>query len=43
MAFDGVYVIVNESIPHSAVDLNTKLQAVAVRATLQKTITVYYV
>ena len=36
----GVSIIVNEHVPHSVVPLNTNLQAVAVRVTLHKTITI---
>ena len=36
----GVAVIVNNSVPHRPVTLNTKLQATAVRISLNKTITV---
>ncbi|KAL5008969.1 hypothetical protein ScPMuIL_014550, partial [Solemya velum] len=39
-ACGGVSVIVNNRTPHSPVSLNTNLQAVAVRVTLHKTITV---
>ena len=32
--------MVNKSVPHSEVGLNTKLHAVAIRASIQKTITI---
>ena len=39
-AAGGASVVVNNRVPHSRVNLNTPLQAVAVRVTLHKTITV---
>ena len=38
-AFGGVSILVNEDIPKSIVQLNTNLQAVAVKVTAHKTIT----
>ena len=37
----GSSVIINKNIPHSEIKLNTNLQAVALSATLHKTITVF--
>ena len=36
----GVAILVNNAIPHSHIQLNTSLQAIAVRATFHKTISV---
>ena len=40
-ASGGVIFMVNTSVPHSDVRLNTKLQAVAIRASPPKTITIF--
>ena len=39
-ASGGVSIIVNEKVPHSSISLNTTLQAVAVRVTMHKAITI---
>ena len=36
----GSSIIINDNIPHSEITLNTNMQAVAISATLHKTITV---
>ena len=42
-ASGGVSILVNDNIPQSIVTLNTNLQAVAVKVTAHKTITLYSV
>ena len=42
-ASGGVSILVNENIPQSIVTLNTHLQAVAVKVTAHKTITVQFI
>jgi len=37
---DGIAILVNNAIPHSHIQLNSSLQAIAVRATCHKTISV---
>ncbi|KAJ8050202.1 RNA-directed DNA polymerase from mobile element jockey [Holothuria leucospilota] len=39
-AIGGSSILVNKTVPHSTIHLNTNLQAVAIRATLHRTVTV---